>query len=110
MSTLSEDPVLSVMDTPDLLEIIFTYLHPADVKHARLVSRLWSSVIEKPKYLRWARISLASRGLASMTWPARAWPAGAWPAGAWQGPCWPGQGWPGKCLPCKPLQKVALTK
>ena len=62
MSTLSEDPVLLVLGTPDLLELIFTHLNPADVKHARLVSRLWSSVIERPKFWRWARISLAKRG------------------------------------------------
>ena len=54
MSTLTEDPVLRVLGTPDLLELIFTYLHPADVKHARLVSRLWSSVIERPKFWRWS--------------------------------------------------------
>ena len=62
MSTLTEDPVLRVLGTPDLLELIFTHLNPADVKHARLVSRLWSSVIERPKFWRWARISLARRG------------------------------------------------
>ena len=54
MSTLSEDPVLRVLGTPDLLELIFTHLNPADVRHARLVSRLWSSVIERPKFWRWS--------------------------------------------------------
>ena len=39
-----------------MLEMIFSHLQPDSVKTVRLVSRQWKTVVEKPKFWRWAKL------------------------------------------------------
>merc|ERR1711988_1180292 len=48
-----------VLGDPDMLDIIFRYLDPPSVKRVRLVSTLWRSVCESPKF--WTRRRLTVR-------------------------------------------------
>ena len=46
------------LNSPDLLEIVFSNLAPVDIKSAALVSRTWNSVIEAAKFWSWAQVTL----------------------------------------------------
>jgi len=54
----SSECIQKVCRTQELLEIIFSCLNPSAVKNASLVSRLWRSVIGKPKFWTWSKIKL----------------------------------------------------
>jgi len=46
------------LNSPDILEIVFSHLAPADIKSASLVSGTWNFVIETAKFWSWAQVTL----------------------------------------------------
>ena len=54
------------LNSPDLLEIVFSNLAPVDIKSAALVSRTWNSVIEAAKFWSWAQVTLTSENFSEI--------------------------------------------
>ena len=54
------------LNSPDLLEIVFSNLAPVDIKSAALVSRTWNSVIETAKFWSWAQVTLTSENFSEI--------------------------------------------
>ena len=60
-----------IFNNRDTLEVILSFLSPADIKTAALVSNFWREVVEQPRYWTWAKARLSDLNFKEMFYSQR---------------------------------------